>query len=217
MRGDSIVIEDHHRNAAAGIANRVLKTLGGTDGRIGVTIAGESGCGKSEVAAALAEELDRAGVPCAIVQQDDYFIYPPRTNDQTRRADIAWVGPQEVRLDVLNAHMQAFVDGARSLEKPLVDYAADSIGTETMDVGHARVLIVEGTYTTLLDAAAHRAFIDLKYTQTRKHREKRKRDASELDPFIERVLEIEHGIISAHKARADIIVDENYCVAPLAA
>lgn len=214
MRGDSIVIEDHHRKAAAGIAPYVLKTLQGNDARIGVTIAGESGSGKSETAAALAEVLIDAGVPCLILQQDDYFVYPPKTNDQTRRADINWVGPQEVKLDLMNDHMAAFVNGAESIEKPLVDYADDAVYSETMETGDARVIIAEGTYTTLLDAAAHRAFIDRNYTQTRKHREKRKRDASELDEFIDRVLEIEHAVISSHKARADIIVNEDYSVSP---
>jgi hypothetical protein len=36
------------------------------------------------------------------------------------------------------------------------------------------------------------------------------RDAAELDPFIDRVLELEHGIISAHKPRAEIVVDADY-------
>lgn len=214
MRGDSIVIEDHHRKAAAGTAPCILDTLKTQDGRIGVTVAGESGSGKSEIAAALAEALEAEGTGCLILQQDDYFVYPPKTNDKTRRADIGWVGPQEVKLDLMNRHMQAFIDGAASLDKPLVDYADDAVYDETVDTGTARVIIAEGTYTTLLDAAKHHAFIDRDYRQTRKHREKRNRDASELDSFIDRVLEIEHAIISAHKAKADIIINEDYSVSP---
>lgn len=214
MRGDSIVIEDHHRKAAAGMVPIVNQTLASTPGRIGVTIAGESGSGKSETAAALAEALEAEGIACLILQQDDYFVYPPKTNDKTRREDISWVGPQEVKLDLMNEHMQAFIDGADALEKPLVDYADDAVYAETMETGQARVIIAEGTYTTLLDAATHRGFIDRDFRQTRKHREKRKRDASELDSFIDRVLEIEHGIISSHKSRADIIINADYSVSP---
>lgn len=214
MRGDSIVIEEHHRKAARAIAPTVLATLAERPGRIGVTIAGESGSGKSETAAALAEALEAEGVPCLILGQDDYFVYPPKTNDKTRRADIGWVGPQEVKLDLMNRHMQAFVDGAATIEKPLVDYADDSVETETLETGDARVIIAEGTYTTLLDAATHRAFIDRDFRQTRKHREKRKRDASELDSFIDRVLEIEHEIISSHKPKADLIIHDDYSVSP---
>ena len=216
MQGDSIVIEDHHRKAAAGIAPVVLKTLAKKPGRLGVTIADESGSGKSETAAALAEALGDHGIECVIFQQDDYFIHPPRTNDKTRRADIDWVGPGEVKLDAMDSHMRAFLQGAKAIEKPLVIYEDDTVTTETMATGTARVAIAEGTYTTLIGAATHRAFIDRDYTQTRKHREKRNRDASELDAFIDRVLEIEHGIISSHKALADIIVDEDYSVLPAA-
>ena len=211
MRGDSIVIEPHHRKAAKGIAPFIRRTLDGTRHRIGVTIAGESGSGKSETAAALAELLTELGIGSVIFQQDDYFVHPPKSNDRARRKDISWVGPQEVKLDLMDEHLRAFLDGAEALEKPLVIYEDNTVTMEIMEMGGARVAIAEGTYTTLLDLATHRAFIDRDYTQTRKHREKRNRDASELDSFIDRVLEIEHGIISSHKAQADIIVDADYC------
>ena len=216
MRGDSIVIEDHHRKAAAGIAPIVRQTLDATGGRIGVTIAGESGSGKSEIAAALAEALGEHGVASVIFGQDDYFVYPPKSNDAARRKDINWVGPQEVKLDLLDEHMRAFIDGADRIEKPEVVYEDDVVESEVMDAAGARVAIAEGTYTTLIPSATHHAFIDRDYTQTRKHREKRNRDASELDAFIDRVLEIEHAIISAHKAKADIVVNEDYSVSPAA-
>ena len=214
MQGDSIVIEPHHRKAAEGIAPIVLKTLAATEGRIGVTVAGESGSGKSETAAALAEALAAHGVESVIFQQDDYFVYPPRTNDRTRRADINWVGSQEVKLDLMDLHMRKFLEGAEEIEKPLVIYEDDTVTSEVMTTGKARVAIAEGTYTTLIPSARHHVFIDRDYTQTRKHREKRNRDASELDAFIDRVLEIEHGIISSHKSKADIIVNDDYSVSP---
>lgn len=212
VRGDSIVIEAHHRRAAQGIAPAVHRTLEKNHGRVGISIAGESGSGKSETAAALAEILTEHGIDSVILQQDDYFVYPPKSNDRARRNDIAWVGPQEVQLDLMDEHLRAFLDGAKSIEKPLVIYEDDSVTTEILETGKARVAIAEGTYTTLLDSVTHRAFIDRDYTQTRKHREKRNRNASELDAFIDRVLEIEHGIISSHKARADIIIDADYSV-----
>lgn len=214
MRGDSIVIEEHHRKAAAGIAPIVRKTLDGDSGRIGVTIAGESGSGKSEIAAALAENLSEHGIACVVFGQDDYFVYPPKSNDAARRKDIGWVGPQEVKLDLMDEHMRAFIDGAQSIEKPEVVYEDDIVDSEVLDCAGARVAIAEGTYTTLIPSATHHAFIDRDYTQTRKHREKRNRDASELDAFIDQVLEIEHGIISSHKPKADIIVNEDYSVTP---
>ncbi len=209
MKGDTIVVEEHHVRAAQGVST-LLAPLLADAGRFALTIAGESGSGKSEIAQALADQLEAARVTAVVLQQDDYFVYPPKSNDRARRNDIDWVGPQEVRLDLLDSHLRAFLDGAGSVTKPLVDYAADAIGEETLDFGTARVAIAEGTYTTLLENPAARVFIDRTYLQTRGHREKRQRDAAELDPFIERVLAIEHDIISAHKARATIVIDEAY-------
>jgi len=214
MHGDSIVIESHHRHAAGEI-DRWLAAQGRPgDARRIVTIAGESGSGKSETAAALAEALGRRDIASVVFQQDDYFIYPPKSNDRVRREEIDWVGPGEVKLDLLDEHLQAFRDGATRLTKPLVRYAEDRIDSETIDLHGRHVAIAEGTYTTLLGSADVRVFIDRSWEQTRAHREKRSRDAAELDPFIDRVLAIEHAIISAHKARADLIVTAEYAVEP---
>ena len=217
MHGDRIVIEPHHKRAAVAIDDWLQRQgLPGKD-RMIVTVAGESGSGKSETAAALADALAARAAASVIFQQDDYFVYPPRSNDRARRADIDWVGPGEVRLDLLDAHLQAFKAGAESLEKPLVRYAEDRIDTERVSFEGCAVGIAEGTYTTLLAAADVRVFIDRDWQATRAHREKRSRDAAELDPFIDRVLTIEHEIISAHKARADLVVTADFSVQPVKA
>lgn len=210
MRGDSIVIEAHHRKAASGIVPLLLPALEAPPARHALSIAGQSGSGKSETAAALSDALAQHDIASVILQQDDYFVYPPKTNDRTRRADIDWVGPQEVKLELMDAHVSEFLGGAAAIDKPLVDYESDSVATERMAFGVARVLIAEGTYTTLLEHCQTHVFIDRTYLQTRAHRQKRMRDEAELDPFIDRVLEIEHGIISAHKPRAHIIIDADY-------
>lgn len=214
MHGDRIVIEPHHRRAARGIDEWLGEQgLPGERGYV-ITVAGESGSGKSETASALAETLAARGIDSVIFQQDDYFVHPPKSNDRARRDDIDWVGPGEVRLDLLDEHLRAFKRGDASVRKPLVRYEEDRIDSEALDLEGFAVAIAEGTYTTLLEAADLRVFIDRTWEQTRAHREKRSRHASELDPFIDRVLKIEHEIISAHKARADLVVDSEYRVEP---
>jgi len=212
VKGDSIVIESHHKRAADQAFDHLRADLLDSDDRKVITIAGESGSGKSETAAALAQRLEAEGIPAAVLQQDDYFVYPPRSNDRARRADINWVGPGEVHLDLIDQHLSEFRAGSSPIDKPLVDYAADRIDREQLDLTGVRVLIVEGTYTMLLDNVDWRMFIDRSYLRTRAHREKRIRDASELDPFIDGVLKIEHGIISGHRARADLLVNDDYSV-----
>ncbi len=212
MQGDTIVIEDHHHRAAISVAAKLLPEIQSFDGKYTMTVAGESGAGKSEIAVAIARHLEVSGIPTLILQQDDYFIYPPKTNDLTRRKDISWSGPQEVRLDLMSNHLEAFIDNEPSVEKPLVVYEEDRIDSETLDMREARVAIAEGTYTSKLDHVETRVFIDRDYRDTRKHRERRNRDASELDEFIDRVLVIEHEIISADKARADIVINRDYTI-----
>ena len=212
MKGDSIIVEAHHEKAAAGIIPAILPVLERSEQRFTISVAGQSGSGKSETAMAIAQALEPHGILSAIFQQDDYFVYPPKTNDAARRADISWVGTQEVRLDLMDEHLKAFADGVSPIEKPLVDYEQDAVLTEWMDPGEARVGIADGTYTTLLENLSCRVYIDRDYNATRAHREKRRRDESELDPFIDRVLEIEHGIITAHRKLANIIVNDDYTV-----
>ncbi|MGB5261772.1 MAG: hypothetical protein WBO34_14805 [Gammaproteobacteria bacterium] len=213
MQGDTIIIEEHHHRAAISVAARLLPAIQTFDGKYTISVAGESGAGKSEIAVAIARHLEVAEIPCLVIQQDDYFLYPPKINDLTRRKDISWAGPQEVRLDLMSAHLEAFIDNEPAVEKPLVVYEEDRIDAEILQMKDARVAIVEGTYTTKVEHVETRVFIDRDYRDTRKHRERRNRDAAELDDFIDRVLVIEHEIISADRERADIIINRDYSIA----
>ena len=210
MRGDVILVEAHHRRAAEAIVERILPAIQQKAGRYTITVAGESGSGKSETAKALAEALETRGVACGIYQQDDYFVLPPKSNDKKRREDIAWVGTQEVRLDLLDEHLAAALSGADEVNKPLVVYDDDAIIEETMDLRGLKVLIAEGTYTTLLEHVDTRVFIARTRLETLEARRKRGREA--IEPFIEKVREIEHATISPHAERADVVIRKDYDV-----
>ncbi len=208
MKGDVIIIEEHHRKAAKQIVDKLLSRIQAKTGRYTITVAGESGSGKSETGQAIAEELASRGVPSGVYQQDDYFVHPPRTNHETRVQDIKWVGPQEVRLDLLDEHMQAAWNGQNEVVKPLVVYAEDTIEEETMSLEGLKVLIAEGTYTTMLKNVDTRVFIARNRLETMESRKKRGRE--KMDPFIEEVLIIEHDIISKHREMADVIITRDY-------
>jgi len=152
--------------------------------------------------------LTKEGVPTGILQQDDYFVFPPKTNHEMRKKNIDQVGSYEVKLDFLDSNLRSFKNGAESIYKPLVDYDADQINTEVKKVGEFEWLIAEGTYTTALEFADFRIFIDRNYEQTYEDRKERGRD--KLEPFVEDVLKREHEIISSHKSRADLIITSDY-------
>ena len=170
MKGDSIIIEAHHEAAAADIVSVVLPALEHLASRFTISVAGQSGSGKSETATAIARALEPLGIESVIFHQDDYFIHPPKTNDTVRRADINWVGTGEVHLDLMDAHLDAFLRGASTINKPLADYGKDTILAETMDTGNALVALADGTYTTLLQNLNCRVFINRDYLDTRAHR-----------------------------------------------
>jgi uridine kinase len=213
VKGDVLVTEEHHRRAAAEIVAGLAGAIRAASGRYVMTVAGESGSGKSETAAALAEQLGKIGFGVAILGQDDYFALPPRANDARRRTDADWLGPHvEVRLDLLQANVDDARAGSVAIEKPSVDYDADSVTTERVQLDGVKVLIVEGTYVSLLRHVDCRVFIARNRLETLEHRRKRNRGKEVHDPFVESVLGIEHKIIAGHRALADFVVTRDFDV-----
>jgi len=203
MIGDKLVITDYHRAGAEQALPTVLERLE-AGGRIGISVAGESGSGKSETGHCLMEKLEQAGKKVILLGQDDYFKLPPKSNHNRRLQGIDWVGPGEVRIDLLDEHVRAVKDGATEITKPLVYFEEDRIDEETVGGGPWDAVVIEGTYTSLVDSLDVRVFIDRDYRQTKKARLTRARDPDV--EFLEQVLHIEHDEISQHKARADVVV-----------
>ncbi len=205
MIGDKLVIKDYHRKAAAMIYRELENILKAAVKPVAVTVAGESGSGKSETAAVLAGLCEKAGYKTLLLQQDDYFVYPPKTNHQKRLEDISWVGPQEVRLSLIEENIETIKKGGeKAVTKPLVNYGQDSISEETLELEGVKAIVVEGTYTTTLKNIDFKVFIDRNYRQTKKSRLERSRDPA--TDFLEKVLAIEHKVISGHKGLADLII-----------
>lgn len=208
MRGDILIIGDHHRRAAEGILEIKLPAILSKGGKFFFTIAGESGAGKSEIAYAMEGLLEKSGILAYIIQQDDYFVFPPKTNEKMRVIDIKRVGPEEVRLDLLNKNIKSVSEGQHEIEKPLVIFAEDRITSEVLNLEPYRVILIDGTYTTLLENIDCHVFIDRDRDDTREDRLKRNRENQ--NEYLENILEIEHNIISRHKELADIIIDKAF-------
>lgn len=216
MKGDVIIIEEHHKAAASAIVPSIVAAVQGKEGRYTITVAGESGSGKSETGRAIADELETHGIASVLLGQDDYFWLPPRSNDAKRREDESWLGPHvEVRLDALEQNLIDAISGADEIIKPLVDYDKNSIEEETIDLSGVKVVIAEGTYTSLLKNVDTKVFIARNRIDTLEHRQKRNRGDEVGDPFIEDVLKLEHKIIAGHKQLADFVITRDYDVLPV--
>lgn len=210
MKGDKLVIEKEHVKAAHQIVESLLPQIASTHGKFIITIAGESGSGKSEIATVLSDILTTKDMRVVIFQQDDYFVYPPKTNGEMRRKDIRHVGLSEVRLALLDQNLKDIVEDKSEIVKPLVIFDADRITEETIKLDDIKVVIVEGTYTTILKNIHQHVFIDRNYIDTRETRQRRGREKQ--DEFLEGVLEIEHDIISSQKTQADIVITADFKV-----
>ncbi len=207
MKGDIIIIEQHHIDASKSIVDRVLPRIRTNENKYIITVSGESGSGKSETAKALSDELAHHGVESVILGQDDYFYLHPKDNDRKRREDETWLGPRaEVNMRLLNQHILDVLSGAGEIEKPIIDYTANSSSKETVSVDGIGVLIIEGTYTALLKHVDCRVFIDKNRLDTLAHRKERNRGNEVNDAFIEKILETEHKIISGFCFLADVII-----------
>jgi uridine kinase len=203
--GDKLIIEKHHTDRAAEICALLADRI---QDKFVITVAGESGAGKSELASEIARLLTEQGLKTGVLQQDDYFVFPPKTNHEMRRRNLEQVGPQEVKLDFLDSNLRSFKRGENPIYKPLVNFDEDRITTEEMDTSDLKVFIAEGTYTSLLQFADFRVFIDRDYHQTLEARRRRARD--KFEPFILDVLEREHQVISQHKALADVVIPADF-------
>jgi uridine kinase len=213
MKGDILVLEKYHIEAGEKIAQNVINRIDDVNRRYIISVSGESGSGKSETARAISEALARSSIPSVVLGQDDYFWLSPRSNDRKRRENEDWLGPHmEVRMDLLNQHIQATLEGADEIVKPLVIYDEDAISEEIVSLAGAKVLIIEGTYAALLHKVDCRVFIDRNRLDTMEHRQKRNRGKEVGDPFIENVLKIEHKIIAGHKYLADVVMTKDYKV-----
>jgi len=180
--------------------------------KIVISVCGESGCGKSSTAIALKTILERNNFLCYIAHQDNYYILPPYSNDKKRREDIRWIGPNEVNIKLVNFHIKNFLENEDIIEVPIVDYHNDSISYQNEKIKNCNIFLVEGTYCALASNIDINIFIDRDWKITKMDRQKRARAEHELDEFTEKVLQIEHNLISAHKLDADVIILDDFSV-----
>jgi len=211
MKGDVIVVEEHHVKVAGVIAPCLLDKIKSKGSRYTITVAGESGSGKSETGKAIADELEKEGIKSVLLGQDDYFVLPPKSNDEKRREDSEWLGPHvEVRMDLMDQNLMDAITGKTEIVKPLIDYHENSVEDEKISLEGIQVVIAEGTYTSLLKNVDAKVFIARNRVDTLEHRQKRNRGKEVGDPFIEQVLVTEHKIIAGHKLLADFVITKDY-------
>ena len=176
-----------------------------------IAIGGESGCGKSTLSIALQKTLESYNIKSVVLHQDDYFFLPPKTNHKKRLSDITNVGTLEVDIAHIERHIEIIKSrSSKSLKKPLIHYDLDIIRHEILTIDEADVVIIDGTYTMLLQNVDIKLFMSKNFLETKEYRKARNRDP--MSPFNEEVLLKEHKIIAKQKAYAHFIIDKNLTI-----
>lgn len=205
--------ENPHELAASIIVPQIINRIKVKKQRTTIALAGESGCGKTETAKALVTELSRHGVNSIVLGQDNYFFLAPKDNDTMRKNSSKWLGPhKEVNMKLLDRTLSAAIKGKNTIDLSHIDYDTNIKTIEKINIQEVKVIIVEGTYTSLLKHIDTKIFIDADYNDTLKFRKLRNRGNEVNDPFVENILETEHKIIAGHKFLADFIITKDYHV-----
>jgi len=213
VKGDNIIIDDNNIQLAKKIIPHIIDGIKAKKSRYIIAVAGESGSGKSTNGKALEQVLTSMGIKSKLIGQDDYFVLPPKSNDARRREDPEWLGPHvEVNMVLMDKHLEQAVSGNNTIVKPLIDYYANSVEDESIDLNDVKVVLAEGTYTSLLKHVDVRIFMAGTRVDTLELRKKRNRGNEAEDPFVEEVLKTEHKIIAGHALIADIVVTKDFRV-----
>jgi len=211
MKGDVVLLQERHITAARAIVAGIIDQINSKSSRFIISVAGESGSGKSETALAISNELINYGIKSIVLGQDDYFYLPPKLNSAKRHEDPDWLGPHvEINFTALEQNLIDAVENKAAIKKPLVDYNANKIESETIILDDVKVVIAEGTYTSLLKHVDIKVFISRDWLKTLEDRRIRNRGNEVNDPFTEQILATEHKIIAGHKQLADFIISDEF-------
>ena len=212
MLGDVLLIGEIHKQAAIEIfeyvmADRVKK---GDNYKYMISVSGESGSGKSELAHVLANLLKNESIRAKLLHIDNYYKIPPLLRFEWRKTHgIETVGLQEIDWRLLNENILDFKEDRESM-MPCVDIISEQVDKLITDFRKVNVLVLDGLYAQTTDSIDMKIFIDLTYHETKMAQLVREKET--YDSFREKVLEQEHQIISKYKDDADIIVDKTYQV-----
>jgi uridine kinase len=201
MLNDVVTIEKKHTNAAHTLFDRVLRDR---KTKFIVTISGEVGAGKCEIAHELGRKLIENGISVKLLHMDNYYHIPPSERMEWRKNNIDKIGYDEYDWNTINQNIDDFRMNRKSV-LPVVDLftqKSDQLHTEFMGI---EVLIIEGLYSIRINQSDLRVFIELTYEDTWEEQITTHKEV--LDDFRMEVLKHEHTAVQSLKNMADFYID----------
>jgi uridine kinase len=206
MLGDILLINENHRKAAEVILRRIYTIK---SQKVIISISGESGAGKSEIAHVIAREIKATGQRAKILHTDNYYLVAPAERTAWRKEHgLDHVGLKEYNWDLLNQNISMFKQ-SKEATLPCIDLLTDQEDRLITDFRGIKYLILEGLYALKAEADL-KVFIDLTYHETKKAQILRRKEPQNAFRF--RVLEKEHQVVQSIKYLADLVVTKEFDV-----
>ena len=144
MINDVVTIEKKHTAAALTLHERVIRDR---KPKYIVTISGEVGTGKCEIAHELGRQLIEEGISVKLLHMDNYYHIPPRERIEWRkRVGLGKIGYEEYDWKSVNENIEDFCQDRKSV-LPLVDLFTQNVDRLHTDFKGIEVLIIEGLYS----------------------------------------------------------------------
>lgn len=202
MLNDVVTIEKKHTNAAATLFDRVMRDR---KAKYIVTISGEVGTGKCEIAHELGRKLIEAGISVKLLHMDNYYHIPPLERHEWRKTNgLEKIGYDEYDWNLINRNLDEFRMNRESV-LPVVDLFTQKVDQLHTDFKGIDILIIEGLYSIKINQSDLRVFIELTYEDT--WEEQMLTGKEVLDDFRLEVLKHEHKAVQSLKSQADFYID----------
>ena len=174
-----------------------------------VTVGGESGTGKTEVATILQDTLwNKYKKRVKIVHIDDfYFTNWLERNTLRRKKGISSVGMKEIDWKKLDKLVSVFKSGAKYLHVQKIHKYTNSMENSIALNGSIDILIVEGLYANALKNSDLNIYLDGSYEDTEDFRKKRNKEP--INCFRKKVLAKEQKDIIKTKKYSNIVIPFN--------
>jgi len=202
MLNDVVTIEKKHTNAATTLFDRVMRDR---KTKFIVTISGEVGTGKCEIAHELGRKLVEAGISVKILHLDNYYNIPPLERSEWRKNNnLKKIGYDEYDWNTVNQNIEDFRLNNKSV-MPIVDLFTQEVDQLHTDFKGIDVLIIAGLYSIRINQSDLRVFIELTYEDTWDEQMVTHKEV--IDDFRLEVLKQEHIAVQSLKPLADFYID----------
>ena len=206
MLGDVLLITEKHKKAAEQIVDRLGRI---ESDKMVITIGGESGSGKSELAHVISRRLKDKGELAKIVHIDNYYkVSPQERTEWRKRHGVESIGLSEYDWDLINQNIAEFRESKEAV-LPCIDLLTDQEDRLITNFEGIKYLIVEGLYPLRADADL-KIFIDLTYHETKKAQILRGKEPQ--NEFRLQVLQREHEVVQSLRPSADLLVTKDFDV-----